>query len=147
MRLWLLAFFLPFFLFNFFMQQDTKTALAFCGVFLGILVIGFSFTGSSSQQVGEAVALESGRQIVALTAKGGYSPSVIEATAGVPTDIRISTNGTYDCSSSIVIPALGYRNMLPATGIETISLTAEQATGTLEGMCSMGMYSFEIVFE
>ncbi len=127
------------------MQQDTKIALGFCGFFIGLLVLGTVLRGQPSQEAGNSV-FEDDRQIIAIAAKGGYQPNFVAAQAGVPTDIRISTDGTYDCSSSIVIPSLGYRNMLSPTGVETVSLTAEQAQGTLEGMCSMGMYRFEIVF-
>lgn len=128
------------------MQQDTKIALGFCGFFVGLLVLGTVLGGGSSQISGSSL-LEDDRQIIAIAAKGGYQPNIVTAQAGVPTDIRVLTDGTYDCSSSIVIPSLGYRKMLSPTGVETISLTADQAQGTLEGMCSMGMYRFEIAFE
>lgn len=128
------------------MQKDTKIALGFCGFFVGLLVLGTVLRGQSSQISGNSI-LEDDRQVVAIAAKGGYQPSFVTAQAGVATDIRISTDGTYDCSSSVMISSLGYRKMLAATGTETISLTAEQAQGTLEGTCSMGMYRFEIAFE
>ena len=128
------------------MQKDTKIALGFCGFFVGLLVLGTVFGGQSSEVSGGSL-LEDDRQIIAIAAKGGYEPNLVTAQAGIPTDIRISTDGTYDCSSSIVIPSLGYRKMLSATGTETISLTGDQATGTLEGVCSMGMYRFRISFK
>ena len=130
------------------MQKDTKTALIFCGVFVGLFVFGFILRGNvGGVSTAGGSGVENGRQIIDIAAKGGYTPNVIEAQAGIPTDLRVFTNGTYDCSSSIVIPSLGYQEMLQATGTETISLTAEQAQGTLEGMCSMGMYRFEIAFK
>ncbi|MEK9156662.1 MAG: cupredoxin domain-containing protein [Patescibacteria group bacterium] len=130
------------------MQKDTKTALIFCGVFVGLFVFGFILRGNvGGVSTAGGSVVENGRQIIDIAAKGGYTPNVIEAQAGIPTDLRVFTNGTYDCSSSIVIPSLGYQEMLQATGTETISLTAEQAQGTLEGMCSMGMYRFEIAFK
>lgn len=130
------------------MQKDTRTALLFCGVFVGLLVLTVALrTNMSGGTVtGEAI-VENGRQTIDIAAKGGYTPNYIEAKAGVPTDLRVLTNGTYDCSSSILIPSLGYQKMLEATGVETVSLTAEQAQGTLEGTCGMGMYRFQIAFK
>lgn len=34
----------------------------------------------------------------------------------------MKTNGTYDCSSSLVIRSINYRNSLPATGETEIDL-------------------------
>lgn len=130
------------------MQKDTKIALIFCGILIGLLTLTFVLRGKiGSESTTGGVILENGRQIIDITARGGYTPNYIEAQAGVPTDIRVLTDGTYDCSSSIIIPSLGYQKMLQATGTETISLTAVQAQGTLEGTCGMGMYRFEIFFK
>jgi plastocyanin domain-containing protein len=131
------------------MQKDSKIALIFCGIIVGLLVLSAVFRGNQTATLApgdSAVSVQNGVQIITIAAKGGFLPSSIEATAGVPTELHIVTNGTYDCSSSLVIPSLGYRSMLKPTGTEIISLSAEQAAGTLDGMCSMGMYTFEIVF-
>ena len=88
-----------------------------------------------------------GEQIIEITAHGGYSPRLITAKAGIPTTIRVTTTETYDCSVSLVIPKLNYRNFLSPSGTEEIKIPAEKAQGTISGLCSMGMYSFKIVFE
>lgn len=88
-----------------------------------------------------------GTQIIDITAKGGYSPRVVTAKAGVPTLLRFATRGTFDCSASVVIPSLSYQKFLPPSGIEEVPIPAEQATGTLRGLCAMGMYNFEIQFQ
>ena len=130
------------------MQKDTKIALIFCGILVGLLTLTFVLRGNiGPESTTGGVIMENGRQIIDITARGGYTPNFIEARAGLPTDIRVLTDGTYDCSSSIIIPSLGYQKMLQATGTETISLTADQAQGTLEGTCGMGMYRFEIAFK
>jgi plastocyanin domain-containing protein len=90
---------------------------------------------------------QNGMQVVDVTAQGGYSPRTTRAQAGTTTVIRMKTQDTYDCSSALVIPALGYQAYLPATGVTEISVPADRAQGTLEGLCSMGMYRFSIVFE
>lgn len=88
-----------------------------------------------------------GKQVIDIRAKGGYSPRVVEAKAGVPTVLRVNTQSTFDCSASLVIPKLSYQKFLQPSATEEILIPAEQAQGTLQGLCSMGMYSFQIKFE
>lgn len=88
-----------------------------------------------------------GKQIIDITAKGGYTPRVVVAKAGIPTVLRMKTNGTFDCSASVVIPKLSYQKFLQPSGTEDIAISAEQAQGTLQGLCAMGMYNFQIKFE
>jgi len=92
------------------------------------------------------VFMENGKQIVVLKAKGGYIPLVSTAKAGVPTVLRLDTNGTFDCSASIRIPSLGINKILPATGTTDFDLGI-QKTGVFTGSCGMGMYPFRINFE
>ncbi len=131
------------------MQKDSKIALLFCGFFIGILALSAVLRANNLENTvsSSVVHIEDGVQIIDLAAKGGFTPGLVEARADLPTELRITTNGTYDCSSSIVIPSLGYKKTLPATGIETIRISTDKATGTLEGTCGMGMYSFEIAFK
>jgi len=93
-----------------------------------------------------AVSLVDGKQIIDITAKGGYSPQSVTAKAGIPTVLRVTTNGTFDCSASVVIPKLSYQKFLQPSATEDIEIPAEQATGTLRGLCAMGMYNFQIKF-
>lgn len=101
----------------------------------------------SEQAVVPTATIVDGVQIIDITAKGGYSPRIVNAKAGIPTILRVSTSGTFDCSSSIVIPKLSYQKFLKPSGTEEIKISAEEATGTLQGLCSMGMYNFQIRFE
>lgn len=96
---------------------------------------------------GENVHIVENQQIITLEAKGGFSPTTSIAKAGIPSVLQISTNGTYDCSSAISIPSLGYRKNLPATGVANVEIPAQEAGTTINGTCSMGMYSFSISFE
>ena len=91
--------------------------------------------------------MQDGKQIITIKAKGGYSPRAMTAKAGVPTEIHMDTNNTYDCSSALNIPSIGYRQYLPATGSTTIPLPPQPAGSTLRGLCAMGMYNFTIRFE
>lgn len=97
-------------------------------------------------QEGRAV-LENGIQYVDITVRGGYSPRVTKAQAGVPTVIRMKTENTYDCSIALVINDLNYQSYLQPSGVEEIPVPVEKTQGILQGMCSMGMYRFQIEFE
>lgn len=92
------------------------------------------------------VVIEDGTQYIDLTAKGGYSPRLTAAQAGLPTVLKVTTNGTYDCSSSISIPDYGLSEYLPPSGTTEINLGTPEV-GILQGTCGMGMYRFEIDFE
>lgn len=119
-------------------------------VLVAALVIGgavvFSQKPDGSGQVVQNVSMEGEKQVIEIGAKGGYSPKLTTAKAGVPTVLRLKTNGTYDCSSAVTIPAIGFRKNLEATGVTEVEVPANVAQGTLEGVCSMGMYSFSVKF-
>lgn len=89
---------------------------------------------------------EADKQIIEIKAKGGYSPTITTAKAGIPTILRIQTNGTYDCSSALQIPNLNYSANLPPTGTTDIVVPAQTAGTTLAASCSMGMYHFSVKF-
>ena len=93
------------------------------------------------------VTVEDGKQIVSITAKGGYAPRLSKAKADMPTTLRVATKGTFDCSSALSIPALKYQENLPPTGVTEIELPPQKAGTKFEGLCAMGMYRFEIAFE
>ena len=92
------------------------------------------------------VSIENGKQIIEIRAKGGYRPTHSIAKAGLPTILRINTNGTFDCSSSVRIPSMGIGQNLPLSGTTDIDLGVQKVT-TLQGTCGMGMYPFDIKFE
>jgi plastocyanin domain-containing protein len=89
------------------------------------------------------VTVVDGKQIIEITAKGGYLPEKSVASAGIPTFLRINTKGTFDCSSSVRVPSMNISQNLPPSGITDIDLGV-LSKGILEGTCSMGMYPFEI---
>jgi plastocyanin domain-containing protein len=104
-------------------------------------------SGGTGLGEGENVYMENGKQIIEITAKGGYYPRATTAKAGVPTVIRMNTKGTFDCSSALNIPKIGFQKFLPSAGKTDIDISAEQASGTLQGICSMGMYNFGVAFQ
>ena len=94
----------------------------------------------------ENSVIKDGVQYITITAQSGYSPRISTAKAGIPTKLIVKTNGTYDCSSSLVIRSLSYRNILPNTGETIIDAGTLTAGQTVQGVCGMGMYSFIIQF-
>ena len=92
------------------------------------------------------VSIVDGKQIIVIKAKGGYSPIHSIAKAGIPTILRVDTNGTFDCSSSIRIPEMNISKSLPMSGSTDIDLGV-QKVATFQGTCGMGMYPFDIKFE
>lgn len=118
-------------------------------VVLGIVFAIKGINSRSSNPVANEPSTSSvvnGKQIIDITAKGGYSPKVITAKANTSTVIRISTNSSFDCSSSVSIPSLGYKTNLPPTGKTDIPVPAQKPGTSLQGLCAMGMYNFEIKF-
>ena len=113
---------------------------------IGIVFFGQSRGDLSNDQTIQKVEIRDGVQYVTINARGGYSPKVSQAKANVPTKLIVKTNGTYDCSLALVIRSIGYQKILSQTGEEIIDLGTPQ-TGTLQGICSMGMYSFVVNFE
>jgi Cu+-exporting ATPase len=132
--------------------MDKKIALS---ILLSTLIIAgaFIYTGNRKSAIENSgtnaisAKIENGIQIVDITARGGYSPRIVKAKAGIETTLRVATKETYDCSVSLVIPKLKYEKFLSSNGVEEIKIPAEKATGTINGLCSMGMYSFKIIFE
>lgn len=103
-------------------------------------------TGTPSEVPENNVAIVDGKQIITLSAKGGYEPRTSVAKAGIPTVIRFDTRGTFDCSASVRIPSMNISRMLPQTGSTDIDIGTPQA-GPLQGTCGMGMYPFEVTFQ
>ncbi len=91
------------------------------------------------------VYLEGDVQVVELFVRGGYSPELSVASSGVPTILRLRTEGSFDCSTSIVIPEINERRTLPFTGVTDIPL-GTRTEGVLSGACSMDMYRFSVEF-
>lgn len=92
------------------------------------------------------VSVVDGKQIIEITARGGYFPRVTLAKANLPTIIKMATAGTFDCSSALVIPSLGYRRNLASSGVTEIEVPAQASGAKLQGLCSMGMYNFSVNF-
>ena len=128
--------------------------ILFSGILLvAVVVFGYltlKLIGSSREDTAvlessqnDTVRMEDGKQIIELSAKGGYTPRVSQARPGIPTTLRLNTQGTFDCSSQVRIPSMDISRSLPVSGVTDIDLGV-LTEGTLQGTCGMGMYPFEI---
>ena len=116
-------------------------------IILGLVVVmGIIFTGGSGSKTAQNVEIKNGVQYITIDAKGGYFPKVSSAKAGIPTKLIIKTNGTYDCSASLAIHSINYQKILPQTGETEIDLGTPKVGEPLQGVCGMGMYSFQVNF-
>jgi len=115
---------------------------------IGIVFLGGSKSKNSiaTSQETQNIEIKDGIQYITINAKGGYSPKVSTAKAGIPTKLIVKTNGTYDCSAALVIRSVGFQKILDQTGEEVIDLGTPKAGQPLQGLCSMGMYNFAINF-
>ena len=99
------------------------------------------------KEVKSNVSVVDGKQIITIDARGGYFPQMTIAKADMPTIIKVETKSTFDCSSALVIPDLNYQKNLPPTAVTEIEVPPQKAGEEIQGLCSMGMYSFQIKFE
>jgi len=112
----------------------------------GAIMLTLNKPNGQNEPAVNNVSIVDGQQIIEITAKGGYSPRVTNAKAGIPTVIRFNTTGTFDCSAYIRIPSMGLSKILPSTGTTDI-VVADPKDGLLNGMCGMGMYPFQVNFQ
>jgi len=117
---------------------------------LGIIFVGSSKSNDNknavlSQGIQNSV-IKDGVQYITINAKSGYFPKVSTAQAGIPTKLIVKTDGTYDCSASLAIHSIRYQKILPQTGETEIDIGPQKVGETLQGVCGMGMFSFQIKF-
>lgn len=136
-------------------MKNTILAIIAATVLIVLALVLTSSGGGNKQQNTDTptevasvnnVSIVDGKQIIEIQAKGGYTPRKSIAKAGIPTILRMNTNGTFDCSSSIRIPSMNLFKSLPQSGVTDIDL-GTQIAGTLNGSCGMGMYPFEVDFQ
>ncbi len=121
---------------------------------IGILFVSGSkiknsqnITKTTETQVLQNIEVKDGTQYVTINVKGGYLPRISEAKADIPTKLILKTEGTYDCSASLSIRSIGFQKVLPNTGETIIDLGNPKAEIPIVGVCSMGMYSFQVNFK
>jgi plastocyanin domain-containing protein len=129
------------------MQKNTIVS-----IFISLALIGGTlyFVSDRSSATDEQVAqtqnveIRDGVQYVTVSAKGGYSPRITGIKSGIPTKLIVKTEGTYDCSASLVVRSVGFQKILQPNGEEVIDLGIPKSGERIQGVCGMGMYNFQI---
>ncbi|MEY4602588.1 MAG: hypothetical protein RL292_529 [Candidatus Parcubacteria bacterium] len=129
------------------MQKNTIIS-----IIISVALIGgtlYFISDRSASTIGEVaqsqnIEIRDGVQYVTITAKGGYSPRLTEIKGGLPTKLVVKTDGTYDCSASLVVRSVGFQKILQPTGEEIIDLGTPKSGDKVQGVCGMGMYNFQI---
>ncbi len=112
-------------------------------IVFGIVFVGAKFSTNNNISNTE---IKDGVQYITINARGGYSPQLTNAQAGIPTKLIVKTSGTFDCSASLIIRSLGFQKILPNSGQEIIDAGTPVSGVPLTGICGMGMYNFKINF-
>ncbi|MCK9344548.1 MAG: cupredoxin domain-containing protein [Candidatus Pacebacteria bacterium] len=134
------------------MQKNT-----FISVVLSIAIVGgalYFVTKTPEASLGNTevaqtqnTEMRDGVQYVTLAAKGGYFPKLSSIKPDIPTKLIVKTSGTYDCSASLVVRSIGFQKVLAPTQEEIIDLGTPKPGEKIQGVCSMGMYNFQIKAE
>ncbi len=134
-------------------QKKALVAVFFAGLLYANWVIFsplLTSTPSAPKQQAQgdtsAVREENGKQIIHIVAGHGYNPRLIAAKANKPTILEMELSAAYDCSAGLRIPALNVQQFLKTDGLTLITVPPQEAGSTLTGLCSMGMYKFDIKF-
>lgn len=85
-----------------------------------------------------APVVAAGASDIRITVKGGYSPSHIVLTKGVPARLVFVREETSGCSEELLIPELGIRRRLPAFAETVIDVTPLES-GDFAFTCGMRM--------
>ena len=98
-------------------------------------LMGWFFFGPKKSRQAE---LADGVQVIAVTVKGGYSPDVIQVTAGVPVRMLFDRQESGDCTSRVVFADFGVNQTLPAYGTTAVEFLPKEP-GEYEFACGMNM--------
>ena len=128
-------------------MKATVISILLAGALIGIAIfLSNKPSAGIAPEVANNVTVVDGKQVITIDAKGGYSPQITQAKADTPTVLRVATNGTFDCSSAITIPAINYRENLPPSGTTDIEIPPQKSGTNLQGICGMGMFNFSVAF-
>lgn len=126
------------------MQKNTIISIIISVALIGGTLYFVSDRTPPSGTQSQNVEIRDGVQYVTITAKGRYSPSVTQIKGGLPTKLVVKTDGTYDCTASLIVRSVGFQKILQPTGEEVIDLGTLKSGEKVQGVCGMGMYNFQI---
>ncbi|MHA7294734.1 heavy metal translocating P-type ATPase [Arthrobacter sp. HLT1-21] len=123
--------------------MDVVDAVVIAG---GILAIGFLAWYFFAPRTAEVALVRAGRQVVDISVRGGYSPNLIQVTAGVPVQLRFDRQDNSDCTSRVVFPDLRKSASLAAFATTTVDLMIEEP-GEYPWACGMNMLHGRLIVE
>ncbi len=126
-----------------------NTSATVISIVVAVLLIGGAImlsNSSSDNWQADNVSIQDGTQVIEITAKGKYAPRQTTAQANMPTVLKVKTQGTFDCTAALTVPAVAYKAMLEPTGVATIEIPPQKSGSVVQGVCAMGMYNFQVKF-
>ncbi len=130
------------------MQKNIALSVIVSGVIIAGAIFLFSDksepVANTVETTAQNVTIKDGVQYVTINAQNGYSPRSTVIAPDMPTKLVVKTNGTYGCTTSLSIKAIGYQKVLEPTGEEVIDLGSPKSGFAMQGLCGMGMYNFEV---
>jgi Cu+-exporting ATPase len=112
----------------------------------GMLLIGaLAWFFFGPKEAGRA-ELRGKTQEVEITVKGGYSPSVIRVSQGVPLRIKFDRQEAGECTSEVVFSDFRMRRTLPAFAKTTVELSPDRS-GEFAFACGMNMVHGQLIVE
>ncbi|MGD9621619.1 MAG: heavy metal translocating P-type ATPase [Mycolicibacterium sp.] len=111
-----------------------------------LAIAGFLWWFFFGPKTARQAQLVGGAQEVDVTVKGGYSPSVIRVTEGVPLRLRFDRQESGDCTSRVVFADFGASKTLPAFGTATLEFTPDKI-GEFDFACGMNMIHGTLIVE
>ncbi|CAL8978513.1 Potassium-transporting ATPase ATP-binding subunit [Cellulomonas sp. T2.31MG-18] len=111
-----------------------SAAVLALGVGFTALVAWFFFGPKKTRRA----QLDGGVQVVTVTVKGGYSPDLIEVTAGTPVRLLFDRQESGDCTSRVVFADFKVNQSLPANETTAVDLLPT-VPGDYEFACGMNM--------
>jgi uncharacterized protein len=101
--------------------------------------------GSNTQPTAVTILLPG--EINLNVTNSGYNPREVRASANQELSLNLITDNTTSCTRAFVIPAFNFSVVLPTSGVQSVKIPAQPAGTRVEFMCSMGMFTGEIVFQ
>lgn len=106
--------------------------------------LGFEEAAADGSTV--TTAADGAQTAVITVSAGRYSPENLLVKAGVPTTLVFRSENALGCVRALVIPTLGFEEVLPESGDTTVEAGVLEP-GRIEYSCAMGMYSGTITVE
>ncbi len=113
------------------------------GALVVIAALAWFFFGPKEARSAE---LRGGVQEIAITVKGGYSPSLIRVRQGVPVRLVFDRQENSDCTSRVIFPDLRVSKSLAAFGKTAVEFVPDRG-GEFGFVCGMNMIHGTLLVE